>query len=58
MLLFLNCLIEVLIVMLPIIGITWVVMWCYLNDHIVLLIAMLILIMTFAVYFGEIGLIK
>jgi hypothetical protein len=58
MLLFLNCLIEVLIVMLPIIGIVWVVMWCYWNDHIVLLIAMLILIMTFAVYFGEIGLIK
>jgi hypothetical protein len=58
MLLFLNCLIEVLIVMLPIIGIVWVVMWCYWNDHIILLIAMLILIMTFAVYFGEIGLIK
>jgi hypothetical protein len=58
MMLFLNCLIEVLIVMLPIIGIVWVVMWCYWNDHIVLLIAMLILIMTFAVYFGEIGLIK
>jgi hypothetical protein len=58
MMLFLNCLIEVLIVMLPIIGIVWVVMWCYWNDHIILLIAMLILIMTFAVYFGEIGLIK
>ena len=58
MLLFLNCLIEVLIVMLPIIGVTGVVMWCYLNDHIILLVAMLILIMTFAVYFGEIGLIK
>jgi hypothetical protein len=58
MLLFLNCLIEVLIVMLPIIGIVWVVMWCYWNDHIILLIAMLILIMTFDVYFGEIGLIK
>ena len=56
MLLFLNCLIEVLIVMLPIIGVTWVVMWCYLNDHIVLLVAMLILIMTFAVYLDEIGL--
>jgi hypothetical protein len=58
MMLFLNCLIEVLIVMLPIIGIVWVVMWCYWNDHIILLIAMLILIMTFDVYFGEIGLIK
>jgi hypothetical protein len=58
MLLFLNCLIEVLIVMLPIIGVVWVVMWCYWNDHIILLFAMLILIMTFGVYFGEIGLIK
>lgn len=58
MMLFLSCLIEVLIVMLPIIGVTCVLMWCYWNDHIILLVAMLILIITFVVYLGELGLIK